>query len=249
MNFNIAIADKDLISANTMKKMINWKCKDCNVVAVVEHESEVLKVLKGKNVDIFIIDVKIFRAKGIEISNYIRKKKLPIKTILLTTSYSNYYYIRPEVRPNIDEYVIKTAAFDEMHRAIEHCKLLLFEKKMFVSENDNDSFLENEKLKMVNKSLEYINLHYREKITIDKVSKEHRISSDYLNKIFKEITGETFLYSVRKKRVEKAKDYLKTTDLKVCEIAVTLGFESVSKFSNTFKSFTGMSPSEYRNYV
>ena len=51
----------------------------------------------------------------------------------------------------------------------------------------------------------------------------------------------------KKIRIDRAKVLLVTTNNSILEIALTLGFHDQSHFHKVFKSFTGLSPSEYRN--
>lgn len=48
-------------------------------------------------------------------------------------------------------------------------------------------------------------------------------------------------------RIEKAKEYMETSDKKVYEISQAVGFEDTGYFSRVFKKYTGMSPKEYKN--
>ncbi|SHL23084.1 helix-turn-helix domain-containing protein [Chryseobacterium polytrichastri] len=51
---------------------------------------------------------------------------------------------------------------------------------------------------------------------------------------------------IRKKRLEKAKEILETTQLPISEICFSLGFENVSHFSRIFKEYHGNTPNFYR---
>ena len=48
-------------------------------------------------------------------------------------------------------------------------------------------------------------------------------------------------------RIERAKDLLRNTSLRVSEIAAQIGYQNPMYFSSTFKKHTGMTPLEYRD--
>ena len=48
------------------------------------------------------------------------------------------------------------------------------------------------------------------------------------------------------KKLEKAKEYLRETDMKIYEVAEALGFENITYFSRFFKKYTNLSPKEYK---
>lgn len=102
------------------------------------------------------------------------------------------------------------------------------------------------KQKLIKESLEYIDKHYREQMSVSDISRALGTSTSYLSRIFKESTGETIIRTINNKRIEKAKKYLEETDYKVYEIADILGFENVTYFSRFFKKHTGLSPKDYK---
>jgi two-component system response regulator YesN len=72
------------------------------------------------------------------------------------------------------------------------------------------------------------------------------MSPTYFSNFFKAQTGETILDYVTKCRLEKAKDLLGTTDLKIYDISTQLGYQDTKYFSRLFKQWYGQSPSQYR---
>ena len=71
---------------------------------------------------------------------------------------------------------------------------------------------------------------------------------DYLGKIFKKETGENFTQYVMRNRIETARQLLKDRpDYRTFEIAERSGFgDNPQYFSQVFKKYTGLTPSEYR---
>jgi len=80
--------------------------------------------------------------------------------------------------------------------------------------------------------------------TIPEISVEIGINQCYLKKGFKEIFGTTVYDFVQEQRMLKAKMLLLTTNYSVSQVADKIGFSSVGNFSNAFKKFTGVFPSE-----
>ena len=72
------------------------------------------------------------------------------------------------------------------------------------------------------------------------------ISEQYLSSLFKQNQGINFSTYVEDVRIDKAKDYLKTTGLSVGEIAGLVGYGSTNSFCRAFKRVTGINASEYR---
>lgn len=102
------------------------------------------------------------------------------------------------------------------------------------------------KQRLVKESLEYIEQHFGDAMSVADISRALGTSISYLSRIFKECTGETIIRTINNKKIEKAKQYLKETDMKVYEVADILGFENVTYFSRFFKKHTGVSPKDYK---
>lgn len=69
---------------------------------------------------------------------------------------------------------------------------------------------------------------------------------NYLSRLFKEAEGVSISEYITQIRMEKAKELLGKPELKIYEIAVQVGYESVASFSRLFKREVGVSPKEYR---
>lgn len=98
----------------------------------------------------------------------------------------------------------------------------------------------------VSEIVQYINLNYSQNITLTSLSKQFFISSFYLSKIFKTVTGFTFINYLNSVRVKEAQKMLRETRLKVIDIAERVGFGNISHFGRVFKELTDKSPLQYR---
>ena len=106
----------------------------------------------------------------------------------------------------------------------------------------------DEKLKV--DVLNYLDEHYRDAdLSQTQIIDHFQISLYSLNKLFNSQIGMGFVKYVNAKRMEYAKELLTTTELSVKEIAGMAGIPDDNYFSRTFRKYTGMSPSEYREEV
>ncbi|MDD3338335.1 MAG: response regulator [Lachnospiraceae bacterium] len=99
---------------------------------------------------------------------------------------------------------------------------------------------------LVEECVAYIKEHYQESCSVGEVAKAIGTSPSYLSRIFREFTGSTIIHTIHEKKLEKAKEYLTETDMKIYEIADALSFENVTYFSRFFKKNTGVSPKDYK---
>ena len=93
----------------------------------------------------------------------------------------------------------------------------------------------------------YIDGNYGDhNLSLTSVSDIFSISEPYLSCIFKQTLGINFFNYIEDVRIDKAKEYLKKSDLSVGEIADHVGYSSSNSFCRAFKRVVGFSASEYR---
>lgn len=92
----------------------------------------------------------------------------------------------------------------------------------------------------------YLDEHYIEEIALDELAERHYINKYYLTKIFKETYGSTVISYVLVKRITRAKQLLRFTDMTIDEIGNAVGMKDANYFSRMFRKVEGISPREYR---
>ncbi|MFD1317432.1 AraC family transcriptional regulator [Loigolactobacillus zhaoyuanensis] len=95
----------------------------------------------------------------------------------------------------------------------------------------------------------YIDEHYQEDITLEKLADYCNYSSSYLSKLFKLELGINFYEYLVRCRLQHAVTDLTHTTLKVVDVAYHNGFKEVKSFNLMFKKHFGQTPSDYRRLV
>ena len=94
----------------------------------------------------------------------------------------------------------------------------------------------------------YIDANFQcEDISLNRVAKEVNISPNYLSAVFSQEMGTTFVEYLTAKRMEKARELLRTSDLRSGEIALAVGYKDSHYFSFLFKKTQGCTPRDYRS--
>ena len=93
---------------------------------------------------------------------------------------------------------------------------------------------------------DYLEKRYREKITLDRLATEMKVSKFHLAKTFKKHIGITpyeYLFHIR---INAAKALLKYSNMQIVEIAEQVGLDNTSHFIHLFKQQEGKTPFQYR---
>ncbi len=97
-----------------------------------------------------------------------------------------------------------------------------------------------------NEVLIHLETHFRDKVTLEELSKAFSVSPSYLSRIFAKRIGMGIIEYTNHLRIEAACELLRTSDWSVTRIATEVGYEEVSYFFRRFRKEIGMSPHTYR---
>jgi two-component system response regulator YesN len=97
------------------------------------------------------------------------------------------------------------------------------------------------------KAIEYIKEKYATDLNMAVVSNYISMNYSLFSFTFKQYTGTNFVNYLKNIRVGEAKKLLTDTDMKINEISQAVGYDHEKHFMKTFKSITGLTPSQYRN--
>jgi AraC-like DNA-binding protein len=85
-----------------------------------------------------------------------------------------------------------------------------------------------------------------EELTVEAVTKELGYTRQYVSGRFHRITGRLLSHFLKQKRLEKAARLLKSSNMRVSQIARRCGFDSENYFRQQFRERFGMSPRQFR---
>jgi len=97
--------------------------------------------------------------------------------------------------------------------------------------------------------VQYIEEHYSEELSLEKLSKVASFSKYHFHRIFKSIINETLGEYIRKVRLQNSTRKLVTSKESITQIALDSGYETNASFSKAFKERFGMSPRSFSQKI
>ncbi|WP_373149806.1 hybrid sensor histidine kinase/response regulator transcription factor [Bacteroides ovatus] len=114
------------------------------------------------------------------------------------------------------------------------------EKITKIEMKSNDEILMSKVMKTINDHLADPTLN------VEMLAANVGMSRVHMHRKLKELTNQSARDFIRSIRLKQAANLLREKNLSVSEVAYATGFSNLSHFSNTFRDFYGISPSEYK---
>ncbi len=99
---------------------------------------------------------------------------------------------------------------------------------------------------MLQNAIDYMDSNYTLNPPLEAIAATANLTPNYFHRAFKQILGLTPYDYMLKKRLNKAKGLLTSTDLPISQIAELSGYENSYYFSRIFKKHSGKTPSQVR---
>lgn len=107
--------------------------------------------------------------------------------------------------------------------------------------------LNAEKGDLMEQALAYLNLHYKEDFSLNKMADSLFVNPAYLSFTFSKNKGITITAYLRELRLNKAAHLLQTSSESINAIGKAVGYDNYQHFCRLFKAAYAVTPSEYRN--
>lgn len=237
------------------KKSINTEITDaeiCNREYLFKHHSydkEMLQYIYLRDGNDNCIDISKELFNSYEVGNLsddpIRDKKyLFVASITLATRFSIEGGLPAEEAYNIsDVFIRRVDKCDNLDDIFTlHTEMFTYFFKAVQTKQKEQTFS-----KAVIKSIEYIDTHLHEKISLEILAKEVSLAPSYLSALFKDEYGISLTDYIIRKKIESAENMLLYSNYSVSEISSYLAFSSDSHFINSFKKYKDLTPKKYRD--
>lgn len=151
----------------------------------------------------------------------------------------DYYQVEELFKKLVDSWDAKLPAYEFITKTLFQQLLIAIYQNIRKQNQNYATSLKVEKI------IQYMHQNIDNKVTLTELSEMVQLSSTYLSRVFKEITGYSVIEFFNKIKIDKAKEIIMEGDKKVKEVAQALGFTDEFYFSKVFKRIEGISPSEY----
>ena len=95
---------------------------------------------------------------------------------------------------------------------------------------------------------EFVHAKMEDELSLHDLAQSVGLNTAHFAEMFRKSTGETPHQFVLRVRVERAKEMLRSAEMRVLDVAIACGFKTQQHFAHVFRQLSGASPTEYRRY-
>lgn len=215
------------------------------VIGIYDNAMSSLSDMAEKQPNVLITDIKMPEYSGLDLIEKIREKDKNLYIIILS-GYGSFKYAQRAIRSGVYRYLTKPTNPRELISVLREIELKIEGVNRTVSKSEENESVEVGNL-LIRKALDYIELHYAEKIGLKTLSDALYISPNYFSDLFRRHMKVKFSDFLIEYRLKKACILLKKPEYKVSEISEMVGFRDSTYFSTVFKKTYNLTPLEYKN--
>jgi two-component system, response regulator YesN len=244
----VLIIDDEEHVRDAIEVIVDWDKYNITHRYMAGSVDDALAIIDEHNPEIIFCDIKMPEKTGLELVDFIRKEGLEVQVIIVS-GYDNFEFMRASIQAKAVDYILKPIKRKEVEAALEQA---IKSWKENAKTNDWRELIEltngekEEKQEVIHQIKEYLDSHFKEKITLERLGKVFFLTPQYISSKFKETYGITIIDYVTLLKIKKAKILLSESNLTVSSIAYDLGFSNENYFSKVFKKYEGKSPKNFR---
>lgn len=192
------------------------------------------------NPDLVITDIRMPVMDGLAMMEKAITTGITTRFIVIS-AYRDFEYARTAIRCGVKDYIVKPINRFELADCVK--RLLGSEEAEAGVEEKQET---SEDGGSIGRAIQYIENNFYRNISLEEVSQSVHMNTAYFSTMFKKQTGRKYIDYLTDLRMEKARNLLENTDLKIGNIAMMVGYSSTKHFTRIYKEKYGVTPGSSR---
>lgn len=248
--YTVLLVDDEPVVLETERRIISEKIEGFQVVGEKYNVKSAMEYCMENKPDVVLTDIKMPAETGIDLIRCLMKKEECASICIAISGYTDFKYVHDAFMFGAMDYLLKPIEPGKMAELFGRIKKVLDEKKQ------SDALLKKERAgtapserNLLTSICTYLEKNIADDNSIMVICTRFGITQPYLSKMLKECLGKTYNEYLTDIRITKAKELLcSEAHPLIGEIAQKVGFRDQFYFSKVFKSLTGYTPRDFKNY-
>lgn len=247
----LLIVDDEPIIRRGIKKLIDFDALGIDEVIEATNGEQAFALFEEHTPDIILADINMPRMNGLEFAGKVKQTRKATK-IALITGYDYFDYAQKAIKVGVEDYILKPVSKEDIRQLLHK---LVKEVKEEAASSEVSSMVTEYQTSFGSADEEGYQKSIMDlmasgisdaEFSLTALADALGLSTGYTSGLFKQYFQVSFKEYLLKKRLDKAKILLLSTDMKNYEISDAVGFSDPNYFSTAFKKHTSMSPGKYR---
>lgn len=236
---NVLLVDDEKVIRKGIKKLLEDVITGYKVMWEASNGYEALEIANIEIPDLVITDIRMPEMNGIDFISYF-KKRHPLVSVIVISGHDDFIYVREALKLGVKDYLLKPISRSELASTLQN-----IDKERT---SNNDIINPGESVN-ISKIKDVINRNLEKEITLNFISNTLNLHPNYISQLFKQKTDIKLSEYIMQQRIEKSKELLTQTQLKIYDIAHLVGYVNSKHFSVVFKKIVGKTPYQYRQKI
>lgn len=236
---NVLLVDDEKVIRKGIKKLLEDVITGYKVMWEASNGYEALEIANIEIPDLVITDIRMPEMNGIDFISYF-KKRHPLVSVIVISGHDDFIYVREALKLGVKDYLLKPISRSELASTLQN-----IDKERT---SNNDIINPGESVN-ISKIKDVINRNLEKEITLNFISNTLNLHPNYISQLFKQKTNIKLSEYIMQQRIEKSKELLTQTQLKIYDIAHLVGYVNSKHFSVVFKKIVGKTPYQYRQKI
>lgn len=245
------VVEDEKRARETIKNLLSKMEIPVSVVGEADNAEDGMKLIYEKLPDVVFADIRMGEMTGIEMIRRLNEKKVETKYVIIS-GYSDFKYAQQCIELGVIGYILKPVTYEDidhmvmkLHGKISGNSLNPEIKKQLPVLDLHKLESENESL-LIKKAVRFVNENMGVPCRLSEVARVLKVSPEHLSRMFHQEMNMTFTDYVKIVKVDYSINLLKKTDMRINEVARSVGYENEKYFHNIFKDAIGVTPNQYR---
>ena len=250
--YKVLIAVNEMLIRMGLESLVNSDPR-FHTVALAKDGEEALEKTRELLPDLILADLDEKHEKqagsGLEFVKQVRRE-LPEIPVIMVAGSEESEYVQQALKLGVRDVIVKSAGEGAFRKLLDRTALELVENREADTGRAADIVPGIHYSGLVLKALYIIDRDYMEQdLSLISVADELDVTPQYLSRIIRDQTGDTFVTCLSRRRMKQAMLLLSDPGLRLYQISEKCGYATQHYFSYVFRKMTGMTPGEYRRSV
>jgi two-component system, response regulator YesN len=249
---NIVIVDDEPRTRQGLQRTLeSWNNGEFTILTA-ESGEEVMEIAQERKIHILLSDIRMPEMTGLQLLKNLKEKGIS-PVVIVISAYSEFEYAQEALRLGVVNYLLKPIGKKKLVEAVDEAVTVMekqvragmIEKVVDKRIADTNNKIDSAK-DPIRKAIAYIDQHLKEELTLKDIAAHVHLNPSYFSVLFKEQANLNFSEYITRRRIQRAKELVISTNLPINEIAEEVGYKTSKYFIKIFKEIEGITPSIYR---